>query len=72
MPSVRSRRLRTDIGRDHLLNCLRSNFEVLEAGEGSARNIIRLEKINLAGGERWVGQELEQPRLDLGYRKGNR
>jgi hypothetical protein len=50
----------------------RLNLELLQTGQRSARNIIRLEKINLAGGERWVWQELEQPRLDLGYRKGYR
>jgi hypothetical protein len=46
------------------------NIELLQARQGTARNIVRLEKVNLASGERWVWQELEQSRLDLSHRKG--
>ena len=59
-----------NIGWYYLLDRFRLNLELLQTGQHTARNIIRLEKINLAGGERWVGQELEQQRLDLGHRKG--
>jgi hypothetical protein len=48
------------------------DIDLPETRHGSARHAIRLEKINLAGGERWVWQELEQPRLYLGHRNGHR
>jgi hypothetical protein len=60
-----------DVGRYHFLDCFWLNLELLETREVPARNIIRLEKVNLARGERWVWQKLEQPRLDFGYRKRN-
>jgi hypothetical protein len=47
------------------------NIEVVKTRQAPARNIIGLEKINLADGERWVWQELEQPRLEFGHRKGH-
>ena len=56
----------TNVRRHHFLDRFRLNLELLQTRQGSARKIIRFEKINLAGGERWVWQELEQPRLDLG------
>ena len=61
-----------NVRRHHLLNCFRLNLELLQTGKSPARDIIRLEKINLACGEQWEWQELEQPRLDLGHRKGQR
>jgi hypothetical protein len=35
------------------------NIEVLDIWQDPARHIVRLEKVDLAGGERWVRQELE-------------
>src|SRR6476620_5023687 len=61
-----------NIGRYYLLDRFRLDIELPETWQGTARNIVRLEKVNLAGGERWVWQELEQPRLDRGHRKGHR
>ena len=60
-----------NIGRYYLLDRFRLYLELVQAGQRTARNIIRLEKINLAGGERWIWQKLEQPRLYLGHRKGH-
>jgi hypothetical protein len=48
------------------------DIDLPETRHGSARHAIRLEKINLAGGERRVWQELEQPSLDLGHCKRHR
>jgi hypothetical protein len=56
----------------YLLDRFRLDIELSETRQGTARDVVRLEKINLAGGERWVWQELEQARLDLGHRKGQR
>ena len=56
----------TNVGRHHFLDRFRLNLELLQTRQGSARKIIRFEKINLASGERWVWQEFEQPCLDLG------
>src|SRR6476619_258321 len=61
-----------NIGRYYLLDRFRLDLELPETRQGTARDVVRLEKINLAGGERWVGQEREQQRLDLGHRKGHR
>ena len=44
----------------------------LELLQVPARNILRLKKVNLACGEGWVWQQLEQPRLDLSHGKGQR
>ena len=65
-------RASVNVGRYYLLDRFRLDIELPETRQGTARDVVRLEKINLAGGERWVSQELEQPRLDLGYRKGHR
>ena len=61
-----------NIGRYYLLDRFRLDIDLPETWQGTARDVVRLEKINLAGGERWVGQELEHQRLDLGHRKGHR
>ena len=70
--SVRSWYARANIGWYHLLDRFRFDVELPETRQSTARDIVPLEKINLAGGERRVRQELEQPRLDLGHRKGHR
>src|SRR6516165_5830524 len=67
-----SGRPRADIGRYDLLDWFRLNLELLETWQAPTRDIIRLEKVNLPGGERWVGQQLKQSRLDLGHGKGDR
>jgi hypothetical protein len=48
------------------------DLELLETRQVPARNILRLKKVNLACGEGWVWQQLEQPRLDLSHGKGHR
>src|SRR6187200_1043979 len=57
--ALASRRPRADIGRYDLLDWFRLNLELLETWQAPTRDIVRLEKVNLPGGERWVGQELE-------------
>src|SRR5262245_61176791 len=58
------------ISRHDLLDRFRLDAEFPETRQGSTRHVIRFEQVNLACGERWVWQELEQPRLNLGYREG--
>src|SRR5262245_2855879 len=58
------------ISRHDLLDRFRLDAEFPESRQGSACDVIRLEQVNLAGGERWAWQELEQPRLNLGQREG--
>ena len=69
---MRSWCARANIGRYYLLDRFRLDIELPETRQGTARDVVRLEKINLAGGERWVWQELEQPRQYLGHRNGHR
>jgi hypothetical protein len=57
--STRFRYPNADIGRHHFFNCFWLNVELLETRQGPGGNIVGLEKINLAGGEWWVWQELE-------------
>src|SRR5260221_3807391 len=61
------RALPADVARYDLLDRFRLDVELAESRQGPARHIVGLEKVNLAGGERLAGQELEQPRLDLGH-----
>jgi len=65
-------RATANIGRHYLLDRFRLDIELPETRQGTARDVVRPEKINLTRGERWIWQELEQPRLDLGHRKGHR
>ena len=65
-------RASANVGRYYLLDRFRLDIELPETRQGTARDVVRLEKINLTGGEWWVWQELEQPCLDLGHRKGHR
>ena len=47
-----------NIGRYYLLDRFRLDIELPETRQGTAQDVVRLEKINLAGGERWARQEL--------------
>jgi len=53
-----------------LLERFRLDTQFPETWQGSTCHVIRLEQVNLVGGERWARQELEQPRLNLGQREG--
>jgi hypothetical protein len=48
---VRYRCASADVGRYHFLDCFWLNIELPETRQGTARNIVRLEKVNLAGSE---------------------
>src|SRR5262249_11474855 len=58
-----------DIGGHNLLDRFRLDAEFLEARPGAACDVVCLEKVNLAGGERWVWQEFEQARQYFCHRE---
>src|SRR5690606_27706651 len=55
-----------EISRHDVLDCLGRDAEVAEAGEAAACQVVRFEEVDLAGGERWPGEKLEEARLELG------
>ena len=57
---------RHKIGRHHLFDGPWLKVEFSETRQDSARHVICLEKIKLAGSERWVWQQLEQAGLHFG------
>src|SRR5437773_4789303 len=61
-----------EIGRHDILDRLRCDVELRETRQGSARHVVHLEQVDLAGGKRRIRQEFEQPRLDLSHREGYR
>src|SRR5262245_37010353 len=69
-PLIQPRRAQPSyISRHDLLDRFGLDAEFPETRQGSACHVIRLEQVNLAGGER-AWQELKQPRLNLGHRVG--
>src|ERR1700680_3227900 len=61
----------TKIGRHDVLDRFREQVELPQTRQGPTRDIVRLEQVNLAGGERRVRQQFEQPRLNLSHREGD-
>jgi hypothetical protein len=62
----------SEIGRHNLLECFRLDAEFAQTRRVGVREVVRFEKIHLAGGQRRVGQVLEPPRLSIGHGEGYR
>src|ERR1700730_1561491 len=61
-----------EIGWHDVLDGLRLDAELAQTRRVPGRHVVRPEKVDLAGGQRRVGQVLEQPRLSFGHGEGDR